>query len=159
MCDLGTLKPESGHEAFLAEDEGVDIALKRRGGHGFGDAGINDDDAWADPDLPTITFVQVRESVMVHEKQRVAEFLDACLQAIRDSRGLVIARGFTVDEQHAFSALGAEDETGFDDIGEDEDGRGLVGDLGRFGIILVELAQGPLSISLQLIGAGGSKAR
>src|SRR5262245_6179916 len=67
LRDLVALDPESGHEALLAKDEGVDVLLHRRGGAGFGLPLVHHDDAWTNAHLEPVSRVELLQCLGVHE--------------------------------------------------------------------------------------------
>ena len=83
LGDLVALNPESRHKAFLAEDEGIDVVLHRRGRTAFCLPLVHDDDARTNADLEPFSLVELLQHRVVHEEHRVAVGLRACLESER----------------------------------------------------------------------------
>src|SRR5438046_943202 len=75
--DLRSLNARAGHEALLVEDEGVDVARDRVAGDRPPDARVHHDEARTDADLEPAGRVELVESGVRHEEERVAELLGA----------------------------------------------------------------------------------
>jgi len=80
--DLGALEAKAGHQTLLIEGEGVDAAVQRVGGEAAGHSFVHDDDARAGADLPAARVIYPIHRLLIHEKERVTEFLSTGLQAI-----------------------------------------------------------------------------
>src|SRR5947207_7627816 len=111
--DLVALKADAGHQAPLAEDEGVDVILHRRGRRVPRHALVHDHHARTHAHLETIRLVQLREGVGIHEEHGISEFLHPGLQPVGQSRGAVVAHRLAVPEQRPLAILPADDEAGF----------------------------------------------
>ena len=90
LGDLRSLESEPSHQAFLAEDKRIDIVPQGCARHRFRLALVHNDDTRADADLLAVTLVQIRERLVVHQKQRITKLLHAGLQAEGSRHGVVV---------------------------------------------------------------------
>jgi len=80
--DFRSLDTQPGHQATLVKGECVDAAMHGVGGEAAGHSFVHDDDARAGPDLPAARVIYPIHRLLIHEKERVTEFLSTGLQAI-----------------------------------------------------------------------------
>src|SRR5512143_763729 len=67
--DLRALDSHAGHQALLAEDEGIDVLRERRAGDRLGESRIDHDDARSDAELEALALVEIGERAVVHEEE------------------------------------------------------------------------------------------
>ena len=80
--DFRSLETQTGHRAALVEGESVDAAMHGVGSEAAGHSFVHDDDARAGADLPAARVFYLIHRLLIHEKERVTEFLSTGLQAI-----------------------------------------------------------------------------
>src|SRR5262245_12829900 len=83
LGDLVALHPDPSHQPLLAEDERVDVVLRRRRRQRLRLALVDYGHGRADTDLEAFGLVELPERAGVHEEQRVAVLLRPGLQADR----------------------------------------------------------------------------
>lgn len=121
--DFGALQAQSRHQAALVKEECIRSAVDGGGGQTAGQTTIDDDKARAAAYFPTTGTVDVADGGVIHQEKRVAEFLDASLQAPGSGGGLIEPGSTTVAAEHrSITCLAAEQESGPGDGWEDEHG-------------------------------------
>ena len=116
------LQPQTAHQPAFIEREDVDTASELRGVQPGRDALIRDDDARRAADFPAASLVQARELSVIHEKHRLAESLEARLQAARRRGGAEVTERpprRRID-QRPFAPVDGHDEAGLGDPREDQ---------------------------------------
>ena len=140
----------TGHQSLLVENEGIGVILQRRTRQVFGKAFVDDHDRRTRANLPSLGFVQIIDGRFVHQEYRIAVGLRAGLQAPGAGNRVVVIDHFRALFQHALAVTAAEHQAGFDDVGENEDSPGLLGDLLRERVRAVERSQGLVCVLIEI---------
>src|SRR5688572_3304430 len=109
--DFRSSEIDAAHESALVEYIGVGAPVHAGGVHGGGLTLVHDDQVRAAAEVPTTGAVDVGESIVVHQEQRIAVILHAGLQANGKATGLVVVADAAIVADHrAVAAHAADDE-------------------------------------------------
>ena len=91
-------------------------------------AAVGDGDLGVGADLPAVAAGEIAERLLGHEEDRLGEGLRADLEAEGGRGQVVVADGRAAPPERALAVLAAEAEARLDDVREDEDGDGALGE-------------------------------
>ncbi len=111
----------------MIEKEGIGTFVNGGGGQRCCYSTIDDYQTRATADVPTAAAIEVVKGFVIHHEERVAKFLNSCLEFISGGGGLVIAADLFIIANHcAIACLATNDGTTFRDGWEEEDSLGFL---------------------------------
>src|SRR6266850_8430287 len=117
-ADLRALQAEPGHQPLLVEEDRIHVVLECRGRKCPRRADVEDDDARPAAELEAAALVEIAEGGIAHEEQGIAERLNAGLEAVRGSGGVVVADRLATLAKRALAILRPEEKPSFHDARE-----------------------------------------